>query len=98
VADGIILEQHGVPAVSIITDSFTASGNAMAKRLGMPEFRYTMLPHPVANLTPEECAERALSILPDVLNILSLDDVPAAGRPAEAPPPEQVPWPVRGGV
>ena len=97
-ADGIILEQHGVPAVSIITDSFTASGNAMAKRLGMPGFHYTMLPHPIANLTPEECCDRALGILPDVLNILSLDDVPPDTRPAEAPPPEQVPWPARGGV
>jgi len=100
VADGIILEKHGVPAVSIITDSFTASGNAMARRLGMPGYRYTMLPHPIANLTPDECCERAESIIDDVLSILRLDP-PSATRPAEPTTmasTEHQPWPKGGGV
>jgi hypothetical protein len=98
VADGIILEKHGVPAVSIITDSFTASGNAMARRLGMAGYRYTMLPHPIANLTPDECCERAERIIDDVLSILKLDAATATSPRERTTPPEHQPWPVGGGV
>lgn len=70
----------------------------MARRLGMPEFHYAMLPHPIANLTPEECCERAASILSEVLTILDLEDAAAEPRQSDAAPPEQVPWPMRGGV
>ena len=31
----------------------------------MPGYRYAMLPHPIANLTPDECCERAASIMRD---------------------------------
>jgi hypothetical protein len=98
VADGIFLEKHGVPSVSIITDSFTASGNAMSRRLGMPGYRYTMLPHPIANLTPDECRERAASIIGEVLSILKLDPADATRPEHRAVTTEQQPWPAGGGV
>jgi len=98
VADGILLEKAGVPAVSIITDSFTASGNAMARRLGMPGYRYTMLPHPIANLTPDECCERAESIIDDILSILKLDAVAASGARERRTSTEHQPWPKGIGV
>jgi hypothetical protein len=99
VADGIIFEKLGVQTATLVTDAFTASGNAMARRMGMPGYHYAMLPHPVANLTPDECKQRACELLPEVLEILGLE-----GRPEQViadrqrTPAEQVPWPGGGSV
>ncbi len=73
-ADGTIFEKRGIPAASITTDSFTASGNAMAKARGFPTYHYAMIPHPLSSLTPEQVAERAHEILPEVLEILGIKE------------------------
>lgn len=71
-ADGTVLETLGIPAAAIITDAFVSSGNAMAKAQGFPGYRYSMIPHPLSSLTLEEVQQRALSVLPDVLDILGV--------------------------
>ncbi len=89
-ADGILLERHGVPAASILTDAFTPSGNAMARTMGAKGYRYAVIPHPISNLTAEQCRERARAVLPDVLEILGVGaERPAA--PAPAPDPARAP-------
>jgi hypothetical protein len=101
VADGIIFEKLGVQTATIVTDAFTASGNAMARRMGMPGYHYAMLPHPVANLTTKECKQRACELLPEILEILSLDAQPEqsiADRQRASATAEQVPWPGGGSV
>jgi len=85
VADGIIFEKLGVPAVSIVTDAFTKSGDAMARRQGMPGYRFAMVPHPMSSLTPDECKLRARDVLDEVTAILGLGGAVAAPRPAAAP-------------
>jgi len=87
VADGIILETLGVQAATIVTDAFTLSSDAMARTRGATGYRYAMVPHPLSNLTREECRDRARDVLPDVLAILGLaegGERPAA-RVAAAP-------------
>jgi hypothetical protein len=91
VADGIIMERLGIQAASIITSAFTRSSDAMASTMGARGYRYAMIPHPLSNLTPEECRIRAKEVLSDVLNILGLDGTESAavlaetdgGQPAE---------------
>ncbi|MBO0714788.1 MAG: hypothetical protein J2O39_06200 [Acidimicrobiales bacterium] len=77
-ADGIVFERVGVQAASIVTDAFVQSSDAMARLQGAPGYRYAMIPHPVSNLSPEECHERAAAVLPQVLEILGLDQTEAA--------------------
>lgn len=72
-ADGTIFEKRGIPAASIATDAFTASGNAMARARGFPNYRYAMIPHPLSSLTPDQVRERAHEVLPEVLSILGVD-------------------------
>jgi hypothetical protein len=72
VADGTIFEKLGIPAASITTDSFTASGNAMATARGFPGYHYAMIPHPLSSLTPEQVKARAREVLPEVLEILGI--------------------------
>jgi hypothetical protein len=70
VLDSIIFEQHGVPSASIVTDVFKMTGRAMARSWGVPDFRFLMMPHPIANLTPAELDQRAAAIVPEVVKLL----------------------------
>ncbi|MDE3074243.1 MAG: hypothetical protein KGJ86_02340 [Chloroflexota bacterium] len=73
-ADGTLFERRGIPAASICTDSFSASGSAMAKLQGYPGYRFAMIPHPLSSLTPEQVKERAGQVLTEVLSILGIAD------------------------
>lgn len=68
--DSIVFEQHGVPSASIVTDVFKMTGRAMARSWGVPDFRFLMMPHPIANLTPAELDQRAAAIVPEVVKLL----------------------------
>ena len=67
VADGIALERAGVPAAVICSDAFTATASGMAEVQGAPDYAYLTTAHPVAVLTPEQVAERARQLLPQVV-------------------------------
>jgi len=70
VLDGIVFEKHGVPAASLITDVFDATGRAMAVAWGLPYYKYLAVPHPIANLTDEELNQRARDIVPQIVDLL----------------------------
>jgi len=65
-----VFEQHGVPSASIITDVFVATGKAMARTWGVPEFDFLVMKHPIANLTDAELDDRAAAIVPEVVQLL----------------------------
>jgi len=70
-ADGILLERYGVPAVSVCTDKFQATAEAMAKLHGFEHYRFVTVPHPIASLSLAELAQIALGALPEALAILA---------------------------
>ncbi len=72
-ADGILLERAGLPAVSICTDAFRVPARAMAKAYGLPDFRFVTMPHPIASLDADRVRDRARDLLPDVLRILGIE-------------------------
>ena len=69
-ADGIVLERAGIPAVSLCTDAFRITAEAMANQLGFPGYRYVTVPHPVASRTEKEIAEMARDALPEIIRVL----------------------------
>jgi hypothetical protein len=69
-ADGIVLERAGIPAVSLCTDAFKITAEAMANQLGFPGYRYVTVPHPVASRTEKEIAEMARDALPEIIRVL----------------------------
>jgi hypothetical protein len=73
-ADGILLERQGVPAVSVCTDVFRITADAMAKGYGFPGFEYLLLPHPVASLTADQLVQRVSDALPRVLELLGVEE------------------------
>ena len=68
--DGIVFEKVGIPAASIITDVFEATGRAMAQSWGLPNYKYLAMPHPIANLTEAQLDQRAREIVPEVVKLL----------------------------
>jgi len=70
VLDGILFEKVGLPAASIVTDVFEATGHAMAQTWGVPEYRFLSMPHPIANLTEAQLDQRAREIAPEVVKLL----------------------------
>lgn len=69
-ADGIILEKAGVPAVSICTDAFRVPAQAMAAVYGAPGFPFVTVPHPIASLDPAQIAAQVRAALPEIVRIL----------------------------
>jgi hypothetical protein len=59
-----------MPSASIITHVFTATGKAMARAWGLPDFKFLVMPHPIANLTDAELDSRAAAIVPEVVKLL----------------------------
>ena len=68
--DGIVFEKVGMPAASIVTDVFEATGRAMAVSWGVPEYKFLAMPHPIANLTEAQLDQRAREIAPEVVKLL----------------------------
>jgi hypothetical protein len=71
VADGILLERAGVPAVSICTEAFRIPGEAMAKAYGFPGYRFVLVPHPVASLDQRQITERVSAVLGELVAVVA---------------------------
>jgi hypothetical protein len=70
VLDGILFEKNGVPAASIVTDVFQATGRAMAQSWGLPAYKFLAMPHPIANLSEAQLDQRAREIAPAVVKLI----------------------------
>jgi len=64
------LEKAGVPAVSIVTEPFVITGREMAKSWGVGEYRFLVMPHPIANLAEAELNAQADDLVAKVLKLL----------------------------
>lgn len=65
-----MLERAGIPAVSICTDAFRITAEAMAQSLGFPGFEYVAVPHPIASRTDGELTAMARAVVPDIARLL----------------------------
>jgi hypothetical protein len=65
-----VLERAGIPAVSLCTDAFRITAEAMANQLGFPGYQYVALPHPIASRTEKEIDELARDALPEIVRVL----------------------------
>jgi hypothetical protein len=70
VHDGVEFDKRGVPAASIITSVFTATGKAMAEIDGVPDYPFLIMPHPLSSLTEQEMQVRAAALAPAIARVL----------------------------
>ena len=58
--DGISFEQYGKPGLVLCTHPFDPTGRMIAKTLGMPDFKYALVDHPIGSAEIEGLQVRAL--------------------------------------
>jgi hypothetical protein len=74
VADGTIFERKGIQNATILTDTFRRPGDAMARVQGFSDFRYAVIKHPISSLNAAQIRAAASQALPQVLEILGLEE------------------------
>jgi len=70
VLDGILLEKERIPSASIITHVFINTGRAMAKQWAVPDYKFLVMQHPIANLPEDELRAKARAIVPEIVDLL----------------------------
>ncbi len=66
----MVFERRGVPAVSVITEPFVPTVQALAAIHRMPDLPFVVLPHPITSLSAAQVLERADWATGEVENIL----------------------------
>lgn len=57
--DGITFEQTGKPALVLCTAPFEPTSKMIAKTLGLPDFPFALLDHPIGSSNQEQLQHRA---------------------------------------
>ena len=73
--DGIHLDRAGIPAATICTDHFIATGQATAAVWGVPDYPVIYMPHPLSTLTDAEIQAAAYNLVEQVVSVLSTGQV-----------------------
>lgn len=60
------LEDMGIPTAPLVTSAFVDLVKAVTRKQGMPELRFTFVPHPVGGKTPPELREYAINGLASI--------------------------------
>jgi hypothetical protein len=70
VHDGIHLDRAGIPAATICTDHFVATGQATATVWGVPDYPVIYMSHPLSTLTDAEIQAAAQRLAEQVVGVL----------------------------
>ena len=65
-------ERAGTPALAVMTVNFTSAAELMARVLGVPDYLFGVIAHPISSATDEELTERA-NIVTNYIRQLILD-------------------------
>ena len=68
--DGIHLDRAGIPAATICTDHFVATGQATATVWGVSDYPVIYMSHPLSTLTEAEIQAAAQRLAEQVVGVL----------------------------
>ena len=69
--DAIEFERMGIPSVVIVSSEFEALGRAFATTVGVPDYPFVVVPHPVATLADDELRALAAATVDEVAGLLT---------------------------
>ncbi len=69
--DGIHAEKAGIPSVTICTDAFVETSQAMARMWGASDYPVIFTEHPVDQLSKQELRARAEDMVQQIVSILT---------------------------
>ena len=60
--DAVSAELAGTPAVAVMTSRFVSAAELMARVLGLPDYPFAVIEHPVSSASDAELEQRARSV------------------------------------
>jgi hypothetical protein len=57
--DSIAAERQGVPAIAVITEQFVSAAELMCRALGMPNYKFVVVAHPISSASDDELSQQA---------------------------------------
>ena len=68
--DAISSERVGTPALGVMTKEFVSAAELMARVLGMPDYKFVTIAHPVSSASDAELESRARVTLKAIEELL----------------------------
>jgi hypothetical protein len=68
--DAIIAERLGVPSIGVMTTRFVSAASLMSRVLGMPDYQFVVIDHPVSSATDDQLAAHARATLEQAQRLL----------------------------
>jgi hypothetical protein len=68
--DSIAVERQGVPSIGVMTTRFTSAAELMCRVLGMPDYKFGVIGHPISSASDEQLAEYARAIFEQARQLL----------------------------
>jgi hypothetical protein len=68
--DAIVAERQGVPAIGVMTTRFVSAAELMSRVLGLPDYKFVVIGHPISSATDAELAEYARASLDQARKLL----------------------------
>ena len=63
-------ERQGVPAIGVMTSRFVSAAELMARVLGMPDYKFVVIGHPISSASDDELAEYARETITQARELL----------------------------
>ena len=63
-------ERQGVPAIGVMTTRFASAAELMSRVLGMPDYRFVVIGHPISSASDEKLAEYARATIEQAKDLL----------------------------
>jgi hypothetical protein len=72
--DALEAERLGIPAVAVITENFVKSAQVVAKINGLPDYKFVVIGHPIANDSDEVLHAKAQGAIEEIVALLTKRD------------------------
>jgi hypothetical protein len=68
--DAIAAERQGVPAIAVMTERFVSAAELMCRALGMLNYRFAVVGHPISSAADDELSHYARMTIAQARNLL----------------------------
>jgi hypothetical protein len=68
--DTITAEKKGVPAIGVMTTRFVTAAELMCRVLGMPDYKFVVIDHPISSAADAHLADCARATLDQARRLL----------------------------
>ena len=68
--DAIVAERLGVPAIGVMTTRFVSAAELMGRVLGLPDYKFVIIGHPISSASDAELAEYARASIDQARQLL----------------------------